>query len=46
MLLLFADDTKVYWNILEENDKILLHKDLDSGWMKVTEMDQRMVLTI
>ena len=36
MLLLFADDPKVYRKILEENDEILLQQDLDSlvSWTK------------
>jgi len=42
MLLLFADDTKVYRKILEENDEILLQQDLYS----LGSVDQRMVLTV
>jgi len=36
MLLLFADDTKVYQKILEDSDEILLQRDLDSlmSWTK------------
>jgi len=36
MLLLFADDTKIFRRILEENDEILLQQDLDSlvSWTK------------
>ena len=36
MLLLFADDTKLFCRILDENDEVLLQQDLDSlvEWTK------------